>query len=88
MHSAASRAARSKFYAAQQSPRAWHAGKAAANQATRIENVKKNAPKLRSVGHDLGDAEQDDEGEEQQVDIRLHLAGVAKSADLGDDLLA
>src|SRR6266704_997985 len=41
-----------------------------------------------SVGHDLGDAQQDDEGEEQQVDIGLHLAGMAQPADLIDDLLA
>src|ERR1700712_1191473 len=41
-----------------------------------------------SVRHDLGDAKQDDEREEQEIDIRLHFAGVAKPADLADDLLA
>ena len=40
-----------------------------------------------SVRHDLGDAEQDDEGEEKQVDIGLDLAGVAERGDIADDLL-
>jgi hypothetical protein len=47
--------------------------------------------KLRCGGlirHDLGNAQQDDQSEKQQIDIGFHFAVPAENPDVIDDLLA
>ena len=72
-------------HAAHQAGKPAHAGRGVSNIWSRSR--KRSACRLTSVTT-FDDAQQDHEREKQQVDIGLHLAGVAQRADLGDDLLA
>jgi hypothetical protein len=85
------------FFAAADSDKDWYEHlyilgddhfSAAGNRMMFEELLKRLMPQACSVRHDLGDAEQHDAGQKEQIHIGFHLGIAAQRADVADSLLA